>query len=120
MKNNYHYPTKTNYKLPDYKKNTPITPKSHPEEEPASSLIQTTKQALQNLKTKLILCAIKEALITEKNKSYYRNSINIKEELLLNQESTIDQDGITSVTSQYLVTYQNNYQDFYSLTRKKF
>ena len=65
------------------------------------------------------LCKMREILIQERNKGYYRNVANLKEIIELEEGSYMDENGVEYATKQKMQIYQNGMVDFFTLAVKK-
>lgn len=77
------------------------------------------KEFLVKWKMKYTLCKLREILIQERNKSYYRNAINLKEIIELENGSYFNNYGVEYITKQNMQIYQNGMIDFFTMKKIK-
>lgn len=70
---------------------------------------------IDQLMTKLALYKMREILIQEKSKGYYRKAINVIEKIEIAREKCIDCNGVEYDKVQYIVYWDNG---FYELNTK--
>lgn len=69
--------------------------------------------------TKLALYRVKDILINEGNKGYYRNFINIKEDVEIDRETNIDSNGNEYDSIKNIIFWSNGFYGVNTVNRFK-
>lgn len=73
------------------------------------------RNKLERLHIKRTLMKVKDILISERNKGYYRNAMNIKEIIDINIETRQDIENNQRRYITKLIIYQNGFSEFCTL-----
>lgn len=69
--------------------------------------------------TKLALIRLKEILINETNKSYYRNLINVEKTIELDNETKSEDNGVEYTTTKNIVFWSNGFYEINNMNKFK-
>lgn len=82
---------------------------------PFRRMFSGVEEMLESSWNKMVLYQLKNILLMEKNKGYYRNEMNIKEVIPIHREKIMDESGREVVLVQKMVLYYNGYQDYFTV-----